>query len=104
MIAAILSAMTILWLVTQFVIAPYIRLEIRRSQARKRTPQPEDIYIQDGDLLYVDAVTPMGVELMTFDPRTKQFNRWRDSWSEWARRLELRCVWYTGHRRPLGAE
>lgn len=102
---SILAAiLVVIWLTTQYVVVPYIRLETRRNIARKRTPQPEDIYIQDGDLLYVDAVTPMGVELMTFNPRTKQFNRWRDSWAEWAKRCELRVVWYTGQRRPLGPE
>jgi hypothetical protein len=65
-------------------------------------PQPEEIWMQDDALLYVDSVNTTGIELMSFDPDTKQFHRWKDTWSEWQERLKVRTLWYTGQRRPLG--
>lgn len=91
-----------IWLITQYALVPYIRLQRRRSTSRQHSPQPEEIWVQDEGLLYIDAVGPTGVEIMTFDPRTKQLNKWKDTWPEWQKRLEMRTVWFTGERRPLG--
>lgn len=101
-IVGIFVALLILWLLTQFVIVPYIQVEIKRRASRDHIPQPEELWVQDGELLYIDAINPSGVELMTFNPKTKRFDKWKDSWAEWQIRLKVRSVYYTGQRRPLG--
>lgn len=94
-----------LWITTQFVVLPYLRMEQRRRQSRLHRPQAEEIWVQDDQLLYIDAVHPaLGVEIMTLDDSgdTRKMNRWRDTWPEWDARLQKRVVWFTGERRPLG--
>ena len=85
-----------------FVVLPYARLERRRRASRKHTPQAEEIWVQDGDLLYIDAVSPTGVEIMHWDADNRTMNRWKDTWEEWRERLDRRTVWFTGMKKPLG--
>lgn len=87
------------WLLIQFLLVPYIRLQIRRRASREHTPQPEEIWVQDDGILYIDAVSPSGVELLTYDGRT--ILKWQDTWDQWHDRLKKRTVWFTGQRRPL---
>lgn len=89
------------WLLTQFLILPYIKLQMRRRESREHIPQAEEIWVQDEGMLYIDAVSASGVELMTFDPINKTLHRWKDSWPEWQQRLKVRTVFYTGRREPL---
>lgn len=104
----IVSLLLLLGMITCFVVAavfvivPYIKLQMRRKASRLHMPQPEEIWMQDDALLYVDSVNPSGIELMSFDPDTKQFHKWKDSWGEWNERLRVRTLWYTGQRRSLG--
>jgi hypothetical protein len=91
----------ICWLLAQFLILPYIKLQMRRRESWTHTPQPEEIWMQDSDLLYVDAVSSSGVELMSYDVKNGTFFKWKDTWDEWNKRLKMRTLWYTGQRRPL---
>ena len=91
-----------LWLIFRYVIGPYIQLEVRRYRSRKIRPQPEQIWVQDGDLIYIDAVTPTGVEVIHMAPNSKTVNKWKDTWPEWETRVRNRSIWYTGRRQPLG--
>ena len=94
--------LVVLWLLTQFVLIPYIKLQVRRKASSTHPPQPEEIWVQDDQIIYIASINPTGVELMTFDPATRQFHRWKDTWAEWQTRLRIRNVWFTGERRPLG--
>lgn len=90
---------------TLLVIIPYIKLQAKRREARKRIPQPEEIWVQDDGILYVDSVNEFGVELMTItlsNDGRKNFQRWKDTWPEWNERLRIRTVFFSGERRPLG--
>jgi lipopolysaccharide export LptBFGC system permease protein LptF len=103
MIGAIASI--IMLILVLLVVIPYIKLQAKRREARGHTPQPEEIWVQDDGILYVDNVNQQGVELMTITiakDGTKNFQRWRDSWPEWHERLRVRTVFFSGQRRPLG--
>lgn len=87
------------------VVIPYIKTQAKRREGRGHTPQPEEIWVQDDGILYIDGVNQSGVELMTITiakDGTKNFQRWKDSWPEWYERLKVRTVFFTGQRRPLG--
>ena len=86
----------------RYVILPYFVLQRRRAASASHVPQPEEIWVQDDSIFYVDTVSPTGVELMSLDPQSKQFMRWKDSWPEWQQRLKSRTVFFTGNKRPLG--
>lgn len=103
-VSSILSAvgLLLLWLVVQFVLIPYLRVEIRRRRSRNHTPQPEEIWTYEGGILYIDAVGPTGVEVFMIDPKTRTPYKWKDTWPEWQQRLRVKVLWYTGQRRPLG--
>lgn len=103
MIGAVIGL--VLLSITLLVVIPYIKLQFRRREARGHTPQPEEIWVQDDGILYVDGVNQHGVELMTITVAkdgTRNFQRWRDSWPEWHERLRVRVVFFSGKRRPLG--
>ena len=87
---------------SRYVLGPYLVLQARRKASKDHAPQPEEIWMQDDQLLYIDGVNATGVELMCFDPDTRQFHRCKDSWDEWKARLKARTVWFTGQSRPLG--
>jgi hypothetical protein len=89
------------WLLAQFLVVPFIKLQLRRRESRTHVPQPEEVWMQNDSMLYIDAVSASGVELMSYDPINKTFYRWKDSWPEWQQRLKLHTLWYTGQRRPL---
>jgi hypothetical protein len=95
---------TVLIGLVQFVVVPFIKVEIRRRTSRARIPQPMDIYQQDDTILYIVEVGPTGVELMSVDPITRSVSQWKDSWESWQKRLQLRVVYFTGQRRPLRPE
>jgi hypothetical protein len=101
-IAITIIILIVIFLLLQFVLVPYIRLQIRRKASRDHRPQPEEIWVQDDGIIYIDAVGPTGVEIMTFDPNTHTFHKWKDTWADWERRVQMRTVYYTGQRRPLG--
>ena len=84
------------------VLIPWITLEMKRVSSRSHPPQPQEVWMQDSTLLYIEAVHPHGVELMAYDPATRKVDRWIDTWSDWQLRLKLRSVYFTGMRRPLG--
>jgi hypothetical protein len=96
----VLTSLLIIVALSHFIILPFIRQEMRRHAARRHTPQPEEIWIQDGEILYIDATSPTGVEIIHFDGKT--MNRWKDTWVEWQQRLKVRNIYWTGQRRPLG--
>lgn len=100
----IIGILLLLLLMTMYFIIPYIKLQLRRRESRLHMPQPEELWMQDGALLYIDNVNTTGVELMSFDHDTKQFHKWKDTWEEWNRRLKVRTVWYTGQRQSLGSQ
>lgn len=99
---ALLTVLLVTWLAAQFVLVPFIRQEMRRRAARKHTPQPEEIWVQDDELLYIDATSPSGVEIIHWDAQGKTVNRWKDTWPEWQKRVSARNLWWTGQRKPLG--
>lgn len=86
----------------QFLVLPWYRIELRRKSSRTHAPQPEELWMQDEQLLYITAIGPTGVEIMQYDPVTKQMNKWKDTWPDWQARLHTRVLWFTGERRPLG--
>lgn len=96
--------LVVLWAILQFLVLPYVRLQQKRAAARKHKPQPEEIWVQDDGIIYIHKVDASGVEWLTFAPETKEFTAWKDTWGQWAERLELRTVWFTGQRQPLGPE
>lgn len=101
---AVIVALSIMTL-TQFVIVPYVRLQIKRRASFEHIPQPEEIWVQDDGILYIDGVNQSGVELMTIilnNDGTKRLERWKDSWDDWQARLHARTVFFTGQKRPLG--
>lgn len=94
--------LTIVVTVGVLLVFPWFRLEYRRRRSRKIRPKPEQIWMQDEDILYIDAVDQFGVELIHWGPGAKGINRWKDSWPEWELRLKTRVVWFTGATSPLG--
>lgn len=84
-----------------FVAVPFVRLEMRRRQSRKVAPSPEQIWIQDGDLIYIDFVDSTGVGIIS-SLGNGNVVKWKDSWPQWRQRLQDRVLWYTGQSRPLG--
>jgi hypothetical protein len=99
---AIVVTAAVLYAAIRYVLVPYFVLQAKRKASRTHMPQPEEIWMQDDQLLYIDSVNTTGVELMCLDAEKQQLHRWKDSWPEWQRRLEVRVLWYTGTRRPLG--
>lgn len=89
-------------LLTQFVLLPYLRVQAKRRESMSHRPQPEEIWVQNDGIIYIDAVTSMGVEIMAYDPNGKTFFKWRDSWEQWNQRLKTHTLYYSGQRRPLG--
>lgn len=85
----------------QLVGLPYVRLAIRRRQSRKHIPQAGEIWIQPGAMLYVEAVGPIGVEVMAVDEETKAVSKWRDDWQQWQQRLSVNGAYFSGQSRPL---
>lgn len=85
-----------------WVLLPWMRLEFRRRRSRKIRPRPMQIWMQDDDLLYIDAVDQFGVEIIHWGDGAGSINKWKDTWAEWEERLRVRSVWYTGTQRPLG--
>jgi len=83
-----------------FVLVPWLRMELRRKASREHRPQAHELWVQEGVLLYIEAVDPKGIELVTFD-KQKQLHRWRETWGDWERRLRLRVVWFSGQRGQL---
>ena len=89
-------------LIFAIVVLPWIRLELKRRASRSIRPVAQQIWVQDGELLYVTDVNPTGVELMSWNSERREVNRWKDTWPEWQRRLEIRSIFYSGEKRPLG--
>jgi hypothetical protein len=92
---------------TQLVVIPYIRLQAKRRESFEHVPQPEEIWVQDDGILYIDGVNQSGVELMTISitkDGTRNFQRWKDSWEDWHARIHSRTVFFTGQKRPLGGQ
>jgi len=98
----LLTIILVLSLLLHFVFVPFLRLEIRRRRARAHTPQQEELWVQDGELLYIDATSPTGVEIIHWDANGKTINKWKDTWPEWQERVRARALWYTGQRKALG--
>jgi hypothetical protein len=88
-------------LLVQYVAVPYVRLQRRRRDSRRHIPEPQEIWVQDDGVIYVDAVTTMGVELMAFNDQSRTYYRWRDSWDDWNKRLRVKTCYFTGERTPL---
>lgn len=97
-----LFLLVVLVAVALLVALPYITLEYKRRKSRAIRPQPEQIWMQDEDLLYIDSVDGTGVEIIHWERGGSTINRWKDTWPEWEVRLRARVLWYTGVRRPLG--
>jgi hypothetical protein len=102
--AVIAVIVTLIVLLALFFVAlPYARLQAKRREAWGRIPQPEELWVQNKGLLYIDATDATGIDLISIDPESgRQVHKWKDSWEDWQRRLKAHTVFYTGQRRPLG--
>jgi hypothetical protein len=85
-----------------WVIVPYVRLSRLRKRALDVTPQAQQIWVQEGDILYILDTNHTGVKCVSIHDG-KSFTWW-DSWPQWQQRLQNRVVWYTGQQRPLGPQ
>jgi len=101
MLCVTIPLFSILFLLVYFIFIPYAQLQARRRLSRMHIPQVQEIWVQDDTILWIAAVTPVGVEIISPDPVTKKATRWRDSWEDWYRRLDVNTVFYTGERRPI---
>jgi hypothetical protein len=90
-----------LYALSRYVLGPYLMLQARRRESRSHIPKPQEIWMQDGGMLYITGVNDSGVEILAYDGAGK-VSKWKDSWPEWHERLRLRSVWFTGNTRPLG--
>jgi hypothetical protein len=93
--------MLLIVLFVRYVVEPYIKLQQRRKQSRLHNPEPFELWVQDDGMLYIAAVSQQGVELISFDPITRQPSRWVDSWDAWRERLRTRVVFFSGQKREL---
>ena len=103
---ASLAIVVLLVLLITYVVVPYVRLQRMRAASRLHSPQPEEIWVLDEGIMYINAVTPTGVEILytCTHPATgkPEISQWKDTWEDWQKRLQLRTVYFTGQRRPLG--
>jgi hypothetical protein len=86
---------------TSHLAVPWFRLYARRRESWAHVPLPEEIWVQDDGILYIEGVSESGVEILSIDSVTRRPERWKDSWAEWRARLRARTVYFTGTRRPL---
>lgn len=102
-VAIVLLVIFTLALLMLFVFVPYIKLQMRRRDAWTHIPQPEEIWVQNKGILYIDATDAMGIDIIALDPESgRGVHKWKDTWEEWQKRLKAHTVFYTGQRRPLG--
>jgi hypothetical protein len=75
---------------------PFLRLAVHRRVSRHHRPQPQELWAQDSQLLYVERVDATGIALLAFDPTTHVVTRWTDTWAAWEARCRARVVTFTG--------
>jgi hypothetical protein len=100
-LAVLVVCSGILLLLLVFVLLPWLRLELRRRQSQGVRPEAEQIWMQDGDLIYIDYVDRTGVGIIAYSAAGGA-NKWKDTWPEWQQRCRYRSMWFTGQKRPLG--
>lgn len=92
--------MVVCWAIIWFVLRPFIQQELRRRVSRQHRPQPQELWLQDHDmLLYITNVGPNGVSIAYYNGQ--KLEQWTDSWEDWERRLYARTVIFTGKKSPL---
>lgn len=86
----------------RFLLVPYLKLRARREMSLRHMPQPQEMWIQEGFLLYIDLVSPNGVDWFAVDEETRGVTKCHDSWEEWKRRIVINDCYFSGQRQPLG--
>jgi hypothetical protein len=104
LLASVAISVILFVVLLRYVVVPYIVLRLKCAESRKHAPQPDELWYQDGGLLYIINTDAQGVEIMHATPNDKggtDTGTWKDTWEEWNKRLRVRTVFYTGERRPL---
>ena len=86
----------------RFLLIPYLKLRQRREASLRHMPQPQEIWIQEGFWIYIDLISPNGVDWFGVDEETRGVTKCHDSWEDWKRRIVINDCYYSGQRRPLG--
>ena len=94
-------ALIVIALIVFLVVVPYFKLQALRRKSWEHVPQPQEIWMQDDALIYINDVNPTGVLIVSMDSRGRA-TTWKDTWEDWHKRLRSRTLWYTGQKRPLG--
>jgi hypothetical protein len=97
----LLLAFLVIVSIIQLLVVPYIKLERKRNASKMHIPQPQEIWVQDDDLLYIESVDAAGIDLMAVNGKTKAVSKWKDSWTDWGQRLENKVLYFTGQQRQL---
>ena len=53
-------------------------------------------------MIYIDLISPNGVDWFGVDEETRGVTKCHDSWEDWKRRIVINDCYYSGQRRPLG--
>ena len=85
--------------VLRYLVWPCFKMEYRRRASRSIKVEPQQIWVQDSGILYIESIDATGVWLITM--HEGKAKRWQDTWESWNLRLKNRNVWYTGRRQPL---
>jgi len=98
----VIATLSIVLLLTLLCIGvPMLKLEYRCRVSRSHCPMAQELWLQEGSLIYIESVDEQGVHILTLDPSRGQLLRWVDSWPAWRERQRVRCVWFTGRRAAL---
>jgi len=95
-VALVLLALLV---VARYVLAPWLKLELRRRRSRHIVPAAGQVWAQDDGVLWVESTDATGVWLVTLHAGT--LRRWQDTHEAWRERLNRRALWFTGQRREL---
>lgn len=87
-----------------YVVRPYFILRRKQREALAHRPQPEELWVHNKELFYIDYVNDLGVGIIKIDAKTKQPYKWREPWPEWHARLVTQTLFWTGMKGPLGPQ
>jgi hypothetical protein len=97
-----LAALGFLALIVRYLLIPYLKIRARREASLRHMPQAQEIWLQEGALLYIDFVSTNGVDWFAVDEETRAVTKCHDSWEEWKMRIKVNDCYYSGQQQPLG--
>jgi hypothetical protein len=95
-----IAALAVATLAVVAVALPHLRIEARRRRSLTVAPARGQLWVQDGQLIYIEYADATGVEVISKIDGGGVV-RWKDTREQWALRLRRRALWFTGQVREL---